>query len=676
MTCPDDIPTLLQDLTKAGIRFPPTATKYELQQLWKNQHQNNNHNQDNHNQHYHETRPVEDWSLTEILQALKTHNIRFSPLASRAELEETLLASDAFRPPKVVESSTKTPVTPETRSTQSAASPTSESSSSSTSFTSSSQDETRRSHPPKEKVTQNRQTNRSPSRSPDFSNSQHEKQSSPQERQSPLDEGSGGARGTSKRRPRRRSSTQHQSETNDEDLSTRSTSDNSSNSLEVMTAEILEKRTDDYLRRQAKRNKRRGIEQQQPDDGNQARNYGSAKEQQPSTVVVPIVEHKRTLMNDNDNTGKRRRTTSSSSPRRPRTRRPQSIVTDQDERSNDNFDSQASSVPSDNVVVVLPVDSDVPTSGRRRRPSRAERQSQQANNERIYSPYNNVKRGNPPNSRTSHLDPNSYARPPSRSTRRRDSLDRLSDAVQNAADYVMFGYYESTGGEPSSSPQRRQRRPSPTTQASVPTDDDRPPRHWRDRMEERFDSMLGIHEEGEFYNSWLDRDNEEGDINSNGAPPYSQSSSSRRRRGGDPLSYGYSYLSQGANLLNDFFLGGDYPRPKRYTNGRPPSPRQSSSVTFGNGGKRGSLLSVLGAAGRVGQSLCTWPSVGGALPRRVVAAGVAVVGLCARQYKFRAMVVSLLAFRALGEVAANSWMDEGDDAYYYYEEPNDVSEME
>ena len=175
-------------------------------------------------------------------------------------------------------------------------------------------------------------------------------------------------------------------------------------------------------------------------------------------------------------------------------------------------------------------------------------------------------------------------------------------------------------------------------------------RHWKDRLQERLDYLLGIHEDGEFYNRWATqaaaaaaRDKEQDGpwdafaVAQGRTPPKRRSSSDRRNK-----KYDKPIWETEGNLISLLF-------------GRRPS---GDSLLFDrllNRDGGGTLLYFFQAAFRtfllLFSILCRWASVRGSIPQPVVVIGVATAGLCARpRHRWRAIALTLVVLRTAGEL--------------------------
>ena len=183
-------------------------------------------------------------------------------------------------------------------------------------------------------------------------------------------------------------------------------------------------------------------------------------------------------------------------------------------------------------------------------------------------------------------------------------------------------------------------------------------KHWKDRLEERLDSMLGLHESGDFYRSWTERSEHDKDGNDE---PYDAFSVAQGRkppkRRGKSL-YEKPFWEEDGNIFSLLFG-----RTQHYT---PPR------LDLRSGFQTGSLLSIFRFALQnflvVASYLCRWASTQGALPQPVVVIGVSSAMLCARPHRrLFAAGVALLILRTVGEVlhgyvyGNTGWEDDNDE---------------
>jgi hypothetical protein len=223
------------------------------------------------------------------------------------------------------------------------------------------------------------------------------------------------------------------------------------------------------------------------------------------------------------------------------------------------------------------------------------------------------------------------------------------------------------------------------------------PSHLKDRFEERLDSMLGIRENGEVYNRWVERDcNDENNVVGDDeeydafalAQGRRQHSKKRGRQSGyhplrsDVASRNYLGGVGGyyGGILTSILFGGRS-RPPKSSMARPscadrarnydsssrhssPSPSSSSPLTDIRNCVGDSLLTIPSDLGRAGNSLCQWASVRGAVPQPLVALSVVTAAVCGRQSRIWAMVLALSALRTIGELVTNAQRGLWYDSYY------------
>jgi hypothetical protein len=230
----------------------------------------------------------------------------------------------------------------------------------------------------------------------------------------------------------------------------------------------------------------------------------------------------------------------------------------------------------------------------------------------------------------------------------KDIVDQLSEFLADTADRFMWGSFDhvdstrSTGAsehaqqtkaknvssqQPRPSRQGRQRKP------------DKHHKHWKDRMEERLDSMLGLHQEGDLYRSWteqFERNRQE----ESGNDAFFVAQGRQRKKRSKPV-YTKPFWEEDGNIFSLLF-------------GRSQSDT-GLSVDNRLGFEAGSMLSIFRVTFRsflvVASYLCRWASTQGALPQPVVVLGVSSAILCARPHR-RLLVagIALLVMRTIGEV--------------------------
>lgn len=258
------------------------------------------------------------------------------------------------------------------------------------------------------------------------------------------------------------------------------------------------------------------------------------------------------------------------------------------------------------------------TSSKSRTTSRQRSQSTESDR-KIYSPY---------------AKPGDY----------KDSLDLLGDLFADTADRIMWGSYDTIN-----------------TTESVKVEE-KEPRHWKDRLEERFDYMLGIHEDGEFYNRWTGKMKDE-----------------QRSQGGfDAFSVarGKQPKRRGVSRRNRERMGDDKPIWEQdnlvsLLFGQAPSGRINlyDKIFSSNGSILNLFSTFFKSVAIISSYLCRWASCRGALPQPIVVVGMSTAAICARpRYRFKIVVLTLIIMRAMGELlhgyvyGSDGWEDdEGDD---------------
>jgi hypothetical protein len=228
----------------------------------------------------------------------------------------------------------------------------------------------------------------------------------------------------------------------------------------------------------------------------------------------------------------------------------------------------------------------------------------------------------------------------------RDVVDRVGEFLADTADRLMWGKFDTDRNNKQSdaikaTSRRTRNQPTDRPQTTRTSKQQQQYRHWKDRLEERLDSMLGIHENGAFYNKWTQR--------------YAQEK--QQEEGTDAFAVARGRLRKSS-------------RPEKF-NAKPFWEEDGSlmSLLFGvghkNGGKEffsnhrldlesGSVLTLLRIVFRfsvmVASYLCRWASTGGAIPQPVVVVGVAAVGIATRpRRRLSMMAITLLFMRVAGE---------------------------
>jgi hypothetical protein len=219
-----------------------------------------------------------------------------------------------------------------------------------------------------------------------------------------------------------------------------------------------------------------------------------------------------------------------------------------------------------------------------------------------------------------------------------DALDRFGTFMADMADRVMWGKYDDDTAAPGT--------PKNTTTAHRETHS----RHWKDRMEERMDSLLGIHQNGRYYDSWMrnedkDRLGEEG----TDAFAYARGRAKKRRKKGSDGHDKPLWEEEGnfVSLLFGRSFGG-----------------QKLSFDDAIDGEPGQLLRFARIFFRtflVGSSYaCRWASVRGSIPQPLVVMGISTAAICVRRHRIQAVFLTLIAMRTIGEfIHSQTVGDEG-----------------
>jgi hypothetical protein len=210
----------------------------------------------------------------------------------------------------------------------------------------------------------------------------------------------------------------------------------------------------------------------------------------------------------------------------------------------------------------------------------------------------------------------------------RDVFDRFGDAVADAAETVIWGPLEgdNDGKDDNSGPSRRSKKRASKA------------RYWKDRMEEQVDHFLGIHDNESEYNNW---EKEVGAERKHfDTPKKSMTSESPQQR---KKSKKVPIWEEEGSLVSLLF-------------GRRPSGGQLKLERFFEQEVGTTLLtnmisSVVKGGLLVASYLCRWASVKGAIPQPVVVMAVASMFASARPgQRVRMIVFTLLVLRTLGEL--------------------------
>jgi hypothetical protein len=240
----------------------------------------------------------------------------------------------------------------------------------------------------------------------------------------------------------------------------------------------------------------------------------------------------------------------------------------------------------------------------------------------------------------------------------KDVIDRVAVYLSDTADRIMWGMFDHIDDTASPNTFTDQSKPAGTSSSQQSEHDVKSWRsrakrqsqqrnintqrkHWKDRLEERLDSMLGLHENGDFYRSWSERyGQEQRDDSGNDAFSVAQGRKTRRRSRPNPV-YSRPFWEEEGNIFSLLFG-----RSHQFT---------APHIGFPSGLEGGSVLSIFRFAMQCflvfANYICRWASTQGAIPQPVVVFGVTSAMLCAppRRRLFTTGVV-LLVIRTVGEV--------------------------
>jgi hypothetical protein len=252
----------------------------------------------------------------------------------------------------------------------------------------------------------------------------------------------------------------------------------------------------------------------------------------------------------------------------------------------------------------------------------------------------------------------------------KDEFNRFGDFLADSVDSILWGPDDDSENEVDI--------PSEPTSRTRPSSDDarsnarrsrRPTsnRHWKDKVEERVDYLLGIHKDGKTYQRWMNREREEAaDATGTDALSYARGRASKcikpkdryrpyQRKSVDET----PFWEQEGSFISTLF-GGSGNGGNNNRGGRIPRKGDGSFMSDIYQALHTSSLSLLIRtlavfAARLFGSLCRWASVYETIPRPLVAfvlfaAGVAVRGPF--RVRIMNMAFALLALRVIGE-----WLD-------------------
>jgi hypothetical protein len=207
----------------------------------------------------------------------------------------------------------------------------------------------------------------------------------------------------------------------------------------------------------------------------------------------------------------------------------------------------------------------------------------------------------------------------------------------------MWGKFDTDRNNIQSDKTATQRTPSqkPDRSKTTQTSKQKQYRHWKDRLEERLDSMLGIHENGAFYNKWTQRYAQEKQ-EEEGTDAFAVARGRQRKKNHREKFDAKPFWEEDGSLMSLLFGVG------HKNNGKDIFSDHRLDL------ESGSVLTLLRVVFRfsvmVASYLCRWASTGGAIPQPVVVVGVAAVGIVTRPRRRLAMMaITLLLMRVAGE---------------------------
>ena len=262
-----------------------------------------------------------------------------------------------------------------------------------------------------------------------------------------------------------------------------------------------------------------------------------------------------------------------------------------------------------------------------------------------------------------------------------DTLAELGNFVANSVDAFLWG---SDDGRPS----RRRSSPNPNGENNSSSarkntqkrgNRRRRRRHWKDRMEEQFDYVMGIHpESGKYYKRWAEQEL---------ADEQSDPSSSQRRQTKERKKKKFKnrrpVWEEDESLLSLLFGTTEEQFQQnsllyRRNEGRRSKGPIQSLIPLPNGSLLRLTQNLLQTASVLGGALGKWASVRGSIPQPVVVVGVLSAGLSARPgRRLRSVIVALLALRMVGELLhgyIHDDVDFDDDDYFQQRRPRNKYE--
>lgn len=217
----------------------------------------------------------------------------------------------------------------------------------------------------------------------------------------------------------------------------------------------------------------------------------------------------------------------------------------------------------------------------------------------------------------------------------RDAIDRFGDFVADKAEEVLWGSDKKVWDS------NKEQRPKKASKA----------RYWKDRLAEQFDYALGLHDDGQYYNNW----EEELKREKKGKKSKPKWQTNRSKKGFTRSNGDVPVWEEEGNLVSLLF-------------GRLPSGGQLSLERFMDIkiGSKFLLINIVRSLFKgtlmIASYTCRWASVRGALPQPIVVMGVTTAALCARpKHKLSMVILTLLALRTVGELlhgyANDGWED-------------------
>jgi len=271
-----------------------------------------------------------------------------------------------------------------------------------------------------------------------------------------------------------------------------------------------------------------------------------------------------------------------------------------------------------------------------------------------------------------------------------DIIDQFGNKVADAAEAFLWGDGDDDEGRARTEDRRRrpndlQKRDRRRSTSEDDAEEELPPiRHWRDRIADRLDAAMGVHEQGSYYQEWADRIDLDKD-NKIGTDPEDWvmgKHKNQRRMGLTPEERrssrnGGRGAEQGGRRgkVDKYFWSQDGTIMSALLGRTPTGQRASVDKLFAQPLGPNVVTTLLRSAFQLSlasfANVCRWASVRGSLPQPIVVFFVSIALTCApRGKRILSGGVTLLALRSVAEAlhgyiyGDNGWEDDPDHLYY------------